>query len=136
MLVLKVIIGGSLEIALQNRNNPQKKTLKDSLGLTKVSLAAIVSQCRKLSCRTVSCEVLLLLLICCIHFLALQLFEGATEPLRPDDPHPQTHSPQPDFDPFLTRFRAVFFFSLFLFQHCEAWWTAIPLFSAGQIDQI
>ena len=38
-----------------------------------------------------------------------QLFEGATEPLRPDDPPPhQTPFTPPDFDPFLTRFRPEF----------------------------
>ena len=32
--------------------------------------------------------------------LRLQLFEGATERLRADDPHPKRHSPRPDLDPF------------------------------------
>ena len=31
--------------------------------------------------------------------LRVATFRGATEPLRPDDPHPQTRSPRPDSDP-------------------------------------
>ena len=39
-----------------------------------------------------------------VNCLGSQPFGGATEPLRPDDPHPRSH-PDPIWTPFLTRFR-------------------------------
>ena len=40
--------------------------------------------------------------------LSSQLFEELQSHSSLDDPHPKPHSPRPDFDPFLTRFRTEF----------------------------